>query len=581
MKRFLLFLIFAIVCSGYAIAYDFSAVCESGHRLYYNITSSRVEVTTQNSSYPYYSTYPTGNLIIPSSVTHGNQTYSVTGIGDYAFSGCSELTSVSIPNSVTSIGNFAFEVCNGLVEITIPISVRSIGRQAFGFCCGPTSVTIPNSVGSIGTAAFSDVRNIVYNGSATGSPWGALTIDGYVDGYLVYSDDTKTNLTGCSSLATEITIPNSVTIIDKHAFNTCNRLLFVTIGNSVTSIGEKAFALCTRLTEITFPYSVTNIGDNAFASCSELTTVTIPSSITSIGNHAFISCSGLTSIFVEQNNSVYDSRDNCNAIIETSTNTLLMGCVNTIIPNSVTSIGSHAFRDFNGLSEITIPNSVTSIEYQAFAFCTGLTDIYVNPTTPPTVGNNCFVDVNATLWVPCGLVETYQAADRWNNFSDVRERLAYELNVSSANPQQGTAGITQQPNCSDGIAIITATPNDGYGFTGWNDGNTDNPRTIVVTTDTMFVATFTSLSNIETNINSEISIFPNPTNDKLNISSSETISEIEIVNAMGQVVKRMEINSDNAVCNVEDLTSGVYVVRFRAINSSKEATISQQKFIKE
>ena len=134
----------------------------------------------------------------------------------------------------------------------------------------------------------------------------------------------------------------------------------VTIGDGITSIGEYAFVGCSGLTELTLPNSVTSIGRGTFVDCSGLTELTLPSSVTSIGNSAF-SSNGLEKITVESGNSRYDSRDNCNSIIETATNTLIAGCKNSIIPNSITSIGIYAFLGCSGLTELTLPNSVTSI----------------------------------------------------------------------------------------------------------------------------------------------------------------------------------------------------------------------------
>ena len=156
------------------------------------------------------------------SVSIGN---SVTSIGSYAFSGCTGLTSLTIPNSVNSIEERAFYNCTGLTSVTIGNSVTSIGEYAFCGCKGLTSISIPKSVWRIGSEAFDEVPNIVYNGTATGSPWGAKSVNGYVDGYLVYADATKTTLLACSTTATgAITIPNSVTSIGYFAFNGCTPL---------------------------------------------------------------------------------------------------------------------------------------------------------------------------------------------------------------------------------------------------------------------------------------------------------------------------------------------------------------------
>ena len=148
----------------------------------------------------------------------------------------------------------------------------------------------------------------------------------------------------------------------------------------VTSIGNFAFSGCSGLTGIEIPSSVTSIRDQAFSSCRGLTGIEIPSSVTKIGEAAFSGCSGLTSINVEAGNEVYDSRDNCNAIIKKATNTLIQGCKNTKIPSSVTSIGYYAFYDCSGLTGIEIPSSVTSIGDLAFWFCSGLKDVYYTGT---------------------------------------------------------------------------------------------------------------------------------------------------------------------------------------------------------
>lgn len=149
--------------------------------------------------------------------------------------------------------------------------MTTIVNCAFQNCFGLTSVTIPNSVISIGSYAFYAVNNIEYSGTAKGSPWGAKCVNGFVEGYLVYKDDSKTELLGCSSAATgDLTILNSVTSIGSYAFEGCSSLTKVTIPNSVRSIGECAFEGCSRITSVTIGNSVTIIGSSAFSDCSGL-----------------------------------------------------------------------------------------------------------------------------------------------------------------------------------------------------------------------------------------------------------------------------------------------------------------------
>jgi len=369
----------------------------------------------------------------------------VTSIGNYAFADdYGNITSVSIGNSVTSIGEMAFYCCGGLTVMDFPNSLTSIGQSAFQSCNGLTSLNIPNSVSSIGRYAFercSGLTSISLSNGLTAISYGCFM--------------------GCSVLKT-ITIPYGVTSIDTYAFEGCCSLTSVSIPSSVAYIGFNAFADCTGLTSVhitdleawckiklyhefanplffahhlylngeeiknlVIPKTVTEIGPYAFCGCSGLTSLVIHEniwdigrSITGIGN-PFSGCSGLTSITVENSNR-YDSRDNCNAIIQS--NTLIAGCKTTVIPNSVTSIADNAFRDISSLTSLTIPNSVKTIGKLAFYGCSGLkainigngvTDIgdyaflYCGDLSSVTIGNSVMSIGESAFWGCYGLTEVH------------------------------------------------------------------------------------------------------------------------------------------------------------------------------
>ena len=226
---------------------------------------------------------------------------------------------------------------------------------------------------------------------------------------------------------------------------------------SVIAIGDYAFIVCTSLTSVTIPNSVTAIEQGAFFGCSGLTSISIPSSVTSIGAEVFRSC----------------------------------GFVSVTIPNSVTSIGSHAFIKCRNLTSVTIPNSVTSIDKYTFWGCSGLTSVKCLAATPPSLDSSAFIGVGSTctLTVPCGTLDAYEGSD-WNTVfaRRISEDTPFELNVSSSDTTLGIVGISSGENCPE--KVLTATPASCYHFTAWNDGSTDNPRTITVTQDTTFTANF-------------------------------------------------------------------------------------------
>ncbi len=326
---------------------------------------------------------------------------SVTEIGDSAFSCCSNLTSITLPKSVTKIGSEAFYGCSGLTSITLPNSVTEIGKLAFWECSGLTSIMIPESVVEIGDSAFwkcsnlesikVDENNKVYdsreNCNAIIEKSGNVLIVGCKNtkvpegvteiGASAFEDcsglasimipESVTKIGGdafrcCGGLAS-ITLPDSVTEIGWGAFYGCSGLTNIMIPESVTKIGGDAFRCCSGLMNITIPERVMEIGGYAFSECKALTYITIPKSVMKIGQGAFSCCDNLESIKVDKNNKTYDSRENCNAIIEKSSSALIAGCKNTEVPSGVTQMGERAFYGCSGLTSITLPESVTEIGY--------------------------------------------------------------------------------------------------------------------------------------------------------------------------------------------------------------------------
>ena len=431
----------------------------------------------------------------------------VTNIDNNAFRGCTSLTSVTIPNSVMSIGDYAFYGCTGLTSITIPNRVTYIGEYTFKGCTSLTSVTIGESVSEIGKSAFescTSLTSVVWNAihcvnfiipdapfpnSVTSFTFGEKVE--HVPAYLCYD----------MSVLASITIPNSVTSIGGDAFSGCSSLTSVTIPNSVTSIGTDAFQGCSSLSSVTIPNNVTSIEAGAFSGCSSLTSITIPNSVTSIGSSAFDGCSSLTSVAIPSSVTSIEKRT-------------FRGCsslTSVTIPNSITSIGESAFEGCSSLTSVTIPESVRSIGYSAFSGCSSLTSITI-PNSIRSIGDWAFRDcssltyiellyiyivipddalrgcINLTdIYVPCGGLAWMQQT--WNDNLRQENRLKYKPLPYTVTTIATNGSVSVPQNQCDEMEVI-AIPDYGYHFVQWSDGNTENPRSIELTKDTVFSAEF-------------------------------------------------------------------------------------------
>ena len=420
-------LCFCLLASINAFAYDAEI-----DGIYYNFqTDSTAMVTFQGfSSAGNPKSDYSGAVIIPENVTYDNKIYSVTAIGVYAFSGCRELTSITIPNSVTTIGYGAFRDCSNLTSITIGNGVRNIGDLVFEGTAWYNNQ--PNGVVYAG--------NVVYKYKGTMPEETVITIE---EGTLGIADKAFYNCSGITSITlpesvvsigeyafygcrnlTSINIPEGITRIENHTFYGCSSLNSINIPGSVTSIGEYAFDGCLSLTavyitdlaawcnisfasnlnistvyyysqpllyahhlylngeeitDLVIPENVTSISNGAFWQCSGLTSISIPKSVTTIGDYAFAYCSGVISLTITHGMTSMGigAFSNCT------------GLTSVTIPNSITSISSEAFRYCTSLTSVTIPENVTSIGFMAFRYCRSLTSLTI-PNSVTNIGSDAF-----------------------------------------------------------------------------------------------------------------------------------------------------------------------------------------------
>lgn len=371
----------------------------------------------------------------------------VESIGDYAFEGCSSLKTIIIPKYVSEMGSKVFQDCTNLESIRISASVSKIGSRMFAGCpnlksivveegnekydsrencnaivetatntlvCGTENSTIPSTITAIGNGAFAEtgLKNIVI-------PEGITSIE-------------LQAFENCQDLES-VTLPQSLKKLGYHVFANSG-LTSLVIPEGITYLPQGTFNGCKNLETVTLPTTLETIEYNAFSN-SGLTSIFIPKGVTNISSTSFNYCGKLSTISVSDENTTYDSRNNCNAIIQTATNQILRGTSNTIIPNTATSIGDNAFNDINSLTSIVIPESVTSIGLYAFYICNSLAEVVCKAKVAPQLKSEAFSNdilSKATLYVPEESVESYKTDGEWKKFSDIQPLPYAYINISAA-----------------------------------------------------------------------------------------------------------------------------------------------------
>ena len=397
-------------------------------------------------------------VVIPEFVIHNGKKYKVTSLGKECFMDCSTLTSIEIPESVTSLGELCFRDCSALTSIKIPTSVKSLECGCFWGCSALTSIELPKSLTSLGMACFIDcsaLTSIDLPESLTNLHWfcflgcSALTsikipasitsigkrcfkgcsaleaimvdtnnpkYDSREDCNAIIETESNTMIAGCKNTR----IPTSVTSLKSFCFYQ-QHLTSIEIPTSVTSLEYACFGDCSTLTSIEIPKTVTNLGKQCFYGCSALTSIEIPASVTSLGIECFLGCFSLESIVVKTNNPQYDSREDCNAIIETKSNKMIAGCKNTRIPMSVTSLENGCFFCQKQLTLIDIPASVTNLGCCCFYGCENLQTVICrmeNVIGDETLFYETSIE-GATLYVSKELLDTYKAIAPWSGFGTI------------------------------------------------------------------------------------------------------------------------------------------------------------------
>lgn len=438
-------------------------------------------------------------------------------IAQSAFANCEGLAGIIFPSTLQYIGGSAFYNCVSLTELTFPASLIEIDRGAFNGCTGLTSITLPETVTRVGTDAFAyctgltevitaakTIEGDVFEGCTklTSVVWDAAQYKGSPIGYglsstpfysvrsqiksFTFGTNVDTIPYGlCYDMGeqTSFTLPNSVVAIKEDAFRSCTALKSVTFGDNLKDIGAYAFSNCISLSEVSFPTSLNTIGYEAFRGCTALKTITIPQNVTFIRNYCFAE-TGITSVQWNAKSMGWISAD---AFGDNPTQ-----ITSFVLGENVEVIPDYLCYYMTNITSITIPASVTTIGLRAFIYCKKVT--FKSATPPSIYSSECF-SRNATLYVPCGSFDTYRDANYGYYITD----LKYRAIVTAQDYNMG--GVNKETDCEKNTVVATAIANSKYKFVQWSDGNTDNPRTIILTQDTSLRAEFAELPSYSITLN--------------------------------------------------------------------------------
>lgn len=415
-----------------------------------------------------------------------------TTVGNYAFYAATALKKVTIPQSVTSVGTYAFYSCSNLNNVLLPNELKTLGTCSFYGCSRLEEIVVPDKVTSMGTYVFaycSALRMAEVNANVA-------TLGEYF-------------FNGCSSLV-DLRLNSPVTTIQRYAFNGCRKIETIRLPETLTTLGDHVFCNCVELQEINLPYGLTSVPSATFYNCYKLDNVVIPSTVNTLGGSAFLSCKSLKNFTLPFTLGTIDTY--CFRYCSSLTELKIPGGVPTIadyafadcpalrkvfIPNSVTSIGQYAFYNCTSLTRVAVPSTVVSLGANSFYGCSKLDTLlvrrYQDPLTELKSGALTRTASTLNIYLPCSRYEDYLEETSWKSFYKrmYMESYLYSIALYPNYKSRGSARVTGT-GCSDSVSVDTIRAfNRGCGrFSHWSDGNTNNPRVLRVTSDSLLEAIF-------------------------------------------------------------------------------------------